>query len=136
MVAAAGAGAVGGSWWWWVRGWVWGPWQRICSACVTAAQLLPGQVKEARTFQVELQYPSPKDRPTQAGQQPAGSSASAASPTAAAATAAGGGGSEGRAAAAAARPSFSDLLRSSLHTQVGTWRPSFASAKFAKRSVR
>lgn len=77
------------------------------------------QIKESRMFQVDLQYPSPKERPT---------AATAAAPPAAAAVAAGATPASPNApavvaavaaaeGAAAARPSFAGLLQQSLKVQ-------------------
>eukprot|EP00887_Chlorella_sp_A99_P005338 scaffold1.g5338.t1 len=84
--------------------------QRQRTQCVSRPQR-PEQIKEGRTFQIDLQYPPAKDRPPMASglaQAPAGGAepgGAAAAPGA------------GEADSSAGRPSFADLLRSSLKTQ-------------------
>lgn len=65
----------------------------------------PDQVREALVFQVDLQYPPPKERPGGTAGLTSGTAAAPASPDAAAA------------AGAAGRPSFAALLQRSLKVQ-------------------
>jgi PAB-dependent poly(A)-specific ribonuclease subunit 2 len=92
--------------------------QRQRTQCLSRQR--PDQEKSIRAFQVDLQYPPPKDRPSLSSFSTASTNGSAPGGTSPKnsdiSSAEAGGGGSGAATEAFSRPSFADVLASSMHT--------------------